>query len=71
MENQRRLFDSLSQRFAIQQLEDWYSIRVLDVKDNGGAGLLPHYGGSLIKHYNRYTQTTIGMKGDFMRQHKK
>ena len=30
-------------------MEDWYQVKISDVEDQGGHGLLNHYGGSLIK----------------------
>jgi hypothetical protein len=49
MDNQRAFFRQLSKELNIERPEDWYQVRLVDVHNRKGAGLLAKYNGSLIK----------------------
>jgi len=45
--NQRAFFDNLSKKLRIEKLDDWYKVKISEVKE--ARGLLKNYDGSLIK----------------------
>src|SRR4051812_9121245 len=49
IKNQRKFLEKLGAQLKIRTLDDWNQIKIKDVIDNGGSGLLSHYGGSLQK----------------------
>jgi hypothetical protein len=40
MSNQRKCFDTVGKELNVKELDDWYNIKYLDIKDKGLAGLL-------------------------------
>jgi hypothetical protein len=49
LRTQRKFFDALARQLNIQKQEDWYNVRISDIKQHGGASLLAIYNGNLIK----------------------
>ncbi len=50
VENHRYLFDSLTSSLGVEKNEDWYNIRLTDVRKMKSSGLLSEwYNTSLIK----------------------
>ena len=47
IENQKEFLEYLFKKFGFKTLDDWYSVKILDVKKNGGSSLLRKYKGSL------------------------
>ena len=43
IENQRKYFSWLSNKFNIKSNEDWYNIKLSDIENNGGSSLLNNY----------------------------
>jgi hypothetical protein len=49
LSNQREYFDWLGSQLGIKTLDDWYNVKVSDMKEKGAFGLLQNYGSSLTK----------------------
>jgi hypothetical protein len=49
LDNQKKYLEWIKIKFNIQKFDDWYKLTAKDIKDNGGAGLLFHYNGSLFQ----------------------
>jgi hypothetical protein len=47
--NQRAWLDNLAHKLGFTKPEDWYSIKISDVRNHGGSGLLAHYDNSLVQ----------------------
>eukprot|EP01114_Cavostelium_apophysatum_P017295 TRINITY_DN5106_c0_g1_i2.p1 TRINITY_DN5106_c0_g1~~TRINITY_DN5106_c0_g1_i2.p1 ORF type:complete len:690 (-),score=185.35 TRINITY_DN5106_c0_g1_i2:125-2194(-) len=48
-DNQRTFIEEIAKRLDVKHWEEWYTIKVSDFVECGGAGILNHYGGSLLK----------------------
>lgn len=47
-ENRKKFFESFAQRRNIQNQRDWGKVTVMEIRENGGAGLLGRYNDSLF-----------------------
>lgn len=45
----KKFFDTYALRNNIREYEDWYNVKVADVKKSGGANVILHYNNSLVK----------------------
>jgi hypothetical protein len=52
VKNQREFLNWLSEIIRIKKIEEWYSIRTIDIRENGGYGLLQYYGHSLTNIFS-------------------
>ncbi len=54
-QNQLKFMHKLAAEMHITRASDWRNVRLVDIKNRGGAGLLSKYGNSLQRcmiHYN-------------------
>eukprot|EP01114_Cavostelium_apophysatum_P016152 TRINITY_DN4542_c0_g1_i6.p1 TRINITY_DN4542_c0_g1~~TRINITY_DN4542_c0_g1_i6.p1 ORF type:complete len:1067 (+),score=194.96 TRINITY_DN4542_c0_g1_i6:160-3360(+) len=49
LDNQRNFLSNLGKTLRLENLSDWTSVTTATIQQNGGAGLLAHYDGSLLK----------------------
>jgi hypothetical protein len=47
--SQKQFFDELAHKLSIKQPEDWYNVKVKDVIQHKGGGVLKHFNQSLYQ----------------------
>jgi hypothetical protein len=56
--NQRKFFDQLALKLNVKKPEDWFSVRLQTVLDNGGSFVKTYYNQSLVHGLNIYYYVT-------------